>query len=97
MGCPVIIERNASTLPQERANVEWVRDNGLGIVIRSFRKDIATAGERMLRDLDRYKANIAANVPDNRAVFEIVEILERIVAHRPERMLRSMPRLALEG
>lgn len=82
MDCPVIIERNASTLPQERANVEWVRDNGLGIVIRSFRKDIATAGERMLRDLDRYKANIAANVPDNRAVFEIVDILGEIVDDR---------------
>lgn len=79
MGCPVIVERNASTLPQERANVEWIRDNGLGIVVRSFRKDIAGAGERMLRDLERYKANIAANIPENRAVFEIVEILERIV------------------
>ena len=78
MGCPVIVERNASTLPQERANVEWVRDNGLGIVVRSFRKDIATAGERMLRDLDRYKANIEANIPDNRAVYEITDILARI-------------------
>jgi 1,2-diacylglycerol 3-beta-galactosyltransferase len=85
MGCPVIIERNASTLPQERANVEWVRDNGLGIVIRSFRKDIASAGERMLRDLDGYKANIAANIPDNRAVFEIVDILGRIVNERAGR------------
>jgi UDP-N-acetylglucosamine:LPS N-acetylglucosamine transferase len=80
MGCPVIVERNASTLPQERANVEWVRDNGLGIVVRSFRKDIASAGERMLRDLDRYKANIEANIPENRAVFEVVDILGRIVS-----------------
>lgn len=80
MGCPVIIERNASTLPQERANVEWVRDNGIGIVVRSFRKDIATAGERMLRDLDRYKANIDANIPDNRAVFEIVDVLDGILS-----------------
>ena len=80
MGCPVIIERNASTLPQERANVEWVRDNGVGIVVRSFRKDIAIAGERMLRDLDRYKANIAANVPENRAVYEVVKILDGILS-----------------
>lgn len=83
MGCPVIIERNASTLPQERANVEWVRDNGVGIVIRGFRKDIATAGERMLRDLESYKANIAANIPGNRAVFEIGDILEGIVQQKP--------------
>jgi 1,2-diacylglycerol 3-beta-galactosyltransferase len=85
MGCPVIVERNSSTLPQERANVEWVRDNGVGIVVRSFRKDIAAAGARMLRDLDRYKANIEANVPDNRAVFEIVDILGRIVDERASR------------
>ncbi|MBX9455812.1 MAG: hypothetical protein KL863_07160 [Rhizobium sp.] len=69
MGCPVIVERNSSTLPQERANVEWVRDNGLGIVVRGFRQDIAAAGARMIRDLESYKANIEANVPENRAVF----------------------------
>jgi len=80
MGCPVIVERNANTLPQERANVEWVRDNGLGIVVRSFRADIASAGARMIRDLANYRANIAANIPDNRAVFEITAILENIVA-----------------
>ena len=85
MGCAVMIERNASTLPQERANVEWVRDNGLGIVVRSFRKDIATAGERMLRDVEHYKANIAANIPDKRAVFEIVGILDGIVGARGSR------------
>lgn len=86
MGCPVIVERNAGTLPQERANVEWVRDNGVGIVVRSFRKDIAAAGERMLRDLDHYKANIAANIPDNRAVFEIADILGRIVNKRANQL-----------
>jgi hypothetical protein len=91
MGCPVIIERNASTLPQERANVEWVRDNGVGIVVRSFRKDIATAGERMLRDLDRYKANIAANIPENGAVFEIVDLLGDIVSGRKPRSEESAP------
>ena len=96
-GCPVIIERNASTLPQERANVEWVRDNGLGIVVRSFRKDIAGAGERMLRDLSRYKANIAANIPENQAVFEIADIVERIVATPAVRTVRLASSLALGG
>lgn len=80
MGCPVIVERNAGTLPQERANVEWVRDNGLGIVVRSFRKDVAAAGERMLRDLRSHKANIAANIAQNRAVFEIGAIIGDIVS-----------------
>jgi hypothetical protein len=75
-----------------------MRDNGLGIVVRSFRTDIAGAGARMLRDLARYKANIAANIPENRAVFEIVDIVERIVstpaATRPVRLVSS---LAAEG
>jgi UDP-N-acetylglucosamine:LPS N-acetylglucosamine transferase len=97
MRCPIIVERNASTLPQERANVEWVRDNGLGIVVGSFRKDIASAGERMLRDLDRYKANIEANIPENRAVFEIVDILERIAMRRAAPVLHSTPSLAIGG
>lgn len=82
MGCPVIVERNADTLPQERANVEWIRDNGLGIVVRSFRRDIAAAGARMIRDLPNYGANIAANIPDNSAVFEICDVLERLVQQR---------------
>ncbi|MGV3552446.1 glycosyltransferase [Rhizobium sp.] len=85
MGCPVIIERNSGTLPQERANVEWVRDNGVGIVIRGFRGDISAAGERMLRDLDRYKANIAANIRENRAVFEIADIVQSLVSGRAGR------------
>jgi UDP-N-acetylglucosamine:LPS N-acetylglucosamine transferase len=80
MGCPVIVERNASTMPQERANVEWIRDNGAGIVVRNFRKDITAAVARMVRDLDSYKTNIAANISPNRATFEIVEILEALVS-----------------
>jgi hypothetical protein len=97
MGCPVIVERNSGTLPQERANVEWVRDNGVGIVIRSFRSDIAAAGERMLRDLERYKANIAANIPENRAVFEIVGILEGITARNGSLPVLQSPASAVSG
>lgn len=94
MGCPVIIERNASTLPQERANVEWVRDNGVGIVVRGFRKDVAAAGERMLRDLDSYKANIAANIPENRAVFEVADVIGRILARNARRAGKTTALLA---
>jgi UDP-N-acetylglucosamine:LPS N-acetylglucosamine transferase len=89
MGCPVIVERNANTLPQERANVEWVRDNGVGVVVRSFRKDIAAAGARMIRDLSSYRANISANIPENRAVFEIADIVEQILAGAARRTART--------
>lgn len=78
MRLPVIIERNAWTLPQERYNTEWVREKGVGIVLPSFR-EIRTAVEQMLKPeiLGRYRANAAAI--HNRAVFEIPEILERIM------------------
>jgi hypothetical protein len=42
MRLPVIVERNAWTLPQERFNTDWVRENGFGIVVKSFR-DIVPA------------------------------------------------------
>ncbi len=37
MRLPVIVEQNAWTLPQERYNAEWVREQGIGIVLRNFR------------------------------------------------------------
>ena len=52
MHLPVIVERNAWTLPQERYNAEWVLETGIGIVLPNFR-GIApgrgrTAGARRL-------------------------------------------------
>jgi 1,2-diacylglycerol 3-beta-galactosyltransferase len=78
MKLPVIIERNAWTLPQERYNADWVREKHVGMVVKNFR-DIAAAVDRLLdpATLERYRANAAAI--QNRAVFEIAEILDRIV------------------
>ena len=78
MGLPVIVERNAWTLPQERYNTEWVREQGTGLVLRSFR-EIVPAVREMLdpETLARFKAN--ASKIDNRAVFEIPEILDKIL------------------
>jgi hypothetical protein len=75
---PVIVGRNASTLPQERYNAQWVVEKRVGIVIRSFRS-IAEAVGRMLEpgQLDRYRANACAL--NNRAVFEIPLILQEIM------------------
>ncbi|HYZ84096.1 MAG TPA: glycosyltransferase, partial [Bryobacteraceae bacterium] len=38
MKLPVIIERNAWTLPQERYNADWVRDKDVGIVLGNLRE-----------------------------------------------------------
>ena len=72
----MIVERNAWTLPQERYNAEWVRERGAGIVLSNFR-GIAGAVKELLASLDQYRANVAQI--ENRAVFEIPEILARLV------------------
>ena len=77
MRLPVIVERNAWTLAQERYNTEWVREQGAGIVLRNFR-EIGAAAVRMEKDLPAFQA--AVEKIHNRAVFEIPEMLERILA-----------------
>jgi len=75
---PVLIECNAWTLPQERYNAEWVKEKGVGIVLKSF-KDVAEGVGRMLEPatLGEFRKNVAAQ--NNRAVFEIPEILAKLL------------------
>lgn len=83
MQLPVIVESNGWTLPQERFNAEWVREQRVGIVLKNFRgidravSDILSGGR-----LAEMKARIASL--ENRAVFEVPAILARILAlHKP--------------
>lgn len=76
MGLPVIVECNMWTLPQERYNAVWVREKGVGMVVENFR-GIHEAATALLRDLPRYQA--AARAIENRAVFEIPEMLATIL------------------
>ncbi len=78
MRLPVVVERNAWTLPQERYNAEWIIEKQVGVVLRSFRE--IDSGLRELLDpanLARFRANAAAIT--NRAVFEIPDILETLL------------------
>ncbi len=78
MHLPVVVERNAWTLPQERYNTEWILEKKVGVVLKSFRE--IDAGLRELLDASnfaRFRANAAAIV--NRAVFEIPDILETLL------------------
>ena len=76
MHLPVILERNAWTLSQERYNVDWVIERNAGIVLPNFR-DVAPAVEQMLANLDQFRASVKKI--ENRAVFEIPEILDGIL------------------
>ncbi len=82
MGLPVIIERNHWTLPQERYNADWVEEEGVGITLRSFKKEIVGAVRQMLDPSRRCEFLRRVNAQKNRAVFEIPEILEGILAKR---------------
>ncbi|MGA2114517.1 MAG: glycosyltransferase [Bryobacteraceae bacterium] len=77
MRLPVIVERNAWTLPQERYNADWVREQGVGVVLKNFR-GIGEAVARMLEPAAYARYRAATERQNNRAVFEIPEMLERI-------------------
>ncbi len=75
---PVIIDCNAWTLPQERYNAQWVREQKVGIVVHSH-KETASAVAELLKpgQLAQYRAR--AGGMENRAVFEIPAIFETIL------------------
>jgi hypothetical protein len=81
---PVLIECNAWTMPQERYNAEWVKEKGVGIVLKSF-KDVAEGAKQMLEPatLAQFRKNVAAQ--ENRAVFEIPEILAGLLGETNSR------------
>jgi len=78
-GLPVLVECNSSTLPQERYNTEWVTEKQVGVVVRSFEKDVVPAVRSFLEPgkLDAMKRNVAAL--HNRAVFEIADYLAKLL------------------
>jgi 1,2-diacylglycerol 3-beta-galactosyltransferase len=79
MNLPVIVERNAWTMPQERYNADWILENGVGLVLPSFRQ-IVPAVEQLLEPatLAHYRAR--CTMLTNEAVFEIPGYFEQILA-----------------
>lgn len=75
---PVITVRNAWTLPQERYNADWLREQGLGIVLDSFRK-VDDAVRELVEGGRLRPMQEACGRIRNRAIFEIPEILERLL------------------
>ena len=73
---PVIVVRNAWTMPQERYNTDWVEENTAGLVLDSF-KAVDNAVSALTAQMSAYRGGVARI--HNRAIFEIPEILERIL------------------
>ena len=78
MRLPVIVERNAWTLPQERYNADWIHEQQVGVVLRNF-SEIAEAVCSLLKPetLQRYRDK--ASSIRNFAVYEIPELLHQIL------------------
>jgi 1,2-diacylglycerol 3-beta-galactosyltransferase len=75
---PVIVTRNRHTIPQERFNTDLVAERGLGVVVGHWRQ-VAPAAASLAGDaerMERMRANVAA-LPENRAVWEVLDIIER--------------------
>jgi UDP-N-acetylglucosamine:LPS N-acetylglucosamine transferase len=83
---PVIIDCNAWTLPQERYNAQWVREKQVGIVVKSHRHTAAAVAELLKPgELAQFRARTEAM--ENRAIFEIPVIFEKILNGGPEKVL----------
>jgi UDP-N-acetylglucosamine:LPS N-acetylglucosamine transferase len=87
---PVLIECNAWTLPQERYNAEWVKEKGVGIVLKSFEQVVE--GVKGMLDPVRlvvFRRNVAGL--ENRAVFEIPELLAKLLGESDSAGERATP------
>jgi len=78
MKLPVIIERNSWTLPQERYNADWVLEKDVGIVVPNF-SHIGAAVDQLLEPTTFARTRSHAAAIQNRAVYEILDILQEIL------------------
>jgi len=74
MGLPIITIENAWTMPQERYNTQWIREQGVGIVVPTLRS-IRKSALKLLSNLDQFQAAVS-NIKNN-ALFEVIEVLDQ--------------------
>ena len=79
MHLPVIVERNAWTLPQERYNTVWVREKEVGLVVASFAQ-IGEAVAQLIEPENFLHFRAHTEAMKNQALFEIPAILRRILS-----------------
>ena len=78
MGLPVIVEDNARTMPQERYNVQWIRERRVGVAVKEMRRIASAVSEVLESDnLARFQSNI--RTMNNRAVFEVPRLFSDIL------------------
>ncbi len=86
---PVIVERNAATMPQEHYNTVWLEEQRMGIVLSSFR-EIASGIEQLLTPIAFAEFRRNAGKYSNRALFEVPGVLATIL-EKKKAGLSSLP------
>jgi 1,2-diacylglycerol 3-beta-galactosyltransferase len=76
---PVIVERNAWTLAQERYNTTWIEEQGVGVVLKSF-SQIFEGIQWLLAPRNYNRLRVRAGEVRNRAVYEIPLLLDEILS-----------------
>jgi len=91
---PVLVECNSWTLPQERYNAEWVKEKRVGIVLKSFR-EVVGGVQQMLEPATfaEFRRNVGAQ--NNRAIFEIPEILSNLFGEPASLARRDAPAISI--
>ena len=78
MRLPVIVECSARTMIQERFNTEWIEENEVGIVVPGFSR-VTGAVKAILSPARHQQFLSRIDRLNNRAVFETVDVLERLM------------------
>jgi len=78
MRLPVIVVGGRRTMAQERYNVQWIRRRGVGIAVGNV-KEMPDAAMRILAPEARTSALRQIDTLKNRATFEVLDILQRII------------------
>jgi Glycosyltransferase family 28 C-terminal domain len=81
---PVLIECNSWTLPQERYNAEWVAEKRVGIVLHGFR-EMVSGVQQILEPATLADLRKNVDALNNRAIFEIPEILDKLLRESADR------------
>jgi UDP-N-acetylglucosamine:LPS N-acetylglucosamine transferase len=77
---PVIVQRNVWTMAHERYNADWIEEQGVGLVVRSFSSEIFGAVETLLAPENFKPFRERAAAMRNSAVYEIPDLLNRILS-----------------
>jgi UDP-N-acetylglucosamine:LPS N-acetylglucosamine transferase len=83
MRLPVIVHDNVTTLAQERYNVRWIREQGVGIAVRRI-KDVPEAVSQLLEPVNYRGMLDRIEALNNRAVFEVPAVIEQIFRDHSE-------------